>query len=235
MPSASRSLLAAGPDVCRLRDAIAALAAEFRAVLPPDTACGRSCRARQGPSGSAPHGSGQLTLPGMPGAGDHGGHVQVHRPAAAACPERALERHVQRVVVTRRVHAQRVGVHRLARCGRVVPNVGDLQERMRCATWPQGQEGRRPQVVPARRAAQSACRRCPPRRRGIRTACTSPWRCWRSPGRSTWRPPCRRRASQARRSVRRHSNDARRPGLRCWRTRRCWRRGAVAPEACRAQ
>ena len=33
MPSASRSLLAAGPDVSRLRDAIAALAAEFRAVL----------------------------------------------------------------------------------------------------------------------------------------------------------------------------------------------------------
>ncbi len=30
MPSASRSLLAAGPDVARLRDAIAALAAEFR-------------------------------------------------------------------------------------------------------------------------------------------------------------------------------------------------------------
>ncbi len=34
MPSASRSLLLAGPDVSRLRDAIAALAAEFRAVLP---------------------------------------------------------------------------------------------------------------------------------------------------------------------------------------------------------
>jgi orotidine-5'-phosphate decarboxylase len=33
MPSASRSLLEAGPDVSRLRDAIAALAAEFRAVL----------------------------------------------------------------------------------------------------------------------------------------------------------------------------------------------------------
>ncbi len=33
MPSASRSLLAAGPDVSRLRDVIAALAAEFRAVL----------------------------------------------------------------------------------------------------------------------------------------------------------------------------------------------------------
>ncbi len=34
MPSASRSLLAAGPDPVRLRDAVAALAAEFRAVLP---------------------------------------------------------------------------------------------------------------------------------------------------------------------------------------------------------
>jgi orotidine-5'-phosphate decarboxylase len=34
MPSASRSLLAAGPDVSRLRDAVAALAAEFRALLP---------------------------------------------------------------------------------------------------------------------------------------------------------------------------------------------------------
>ena len=33
MPSASRSLLAAGPDVARLRDAIAALAAEFRTHL----------------------------------------------------------------------------------------------------------------------------------------------------------------------------------------------------------
>jgi orotidine-5'-phosphate decarboxylase len=33
MPSASRSLLAAGPDVSRLRDAIAALAADFRALL----------------------------------------------------------------------------------------------------------------------------------------------------------------------------------------------------------
>jgi len=33
MPSASRSVLAAGPDVPRLRDAVAALAAEFRAVL----------------------------------------------------------------------------------------------------------------------------------------------------------------------------------------------------------
>jgi orotidine-5'-phosphate decarboxylase len=34
MPSASRSLLTAGPDVSRLRDAVAALAAEFRALLP---------------------------------------------------------------------------------------------------------------------------------------------------------------------------------------------------------
>ncbi|HUC22736.1 MAG TPA: orotidine-5'-phosphate decarboxylase [Streptosporangiaceae bacterium] len=33
MPSASRSLLSAGPDVTRLRDVIAALAADFRAVL----------------------------------------------------------------------------------------------------------------------------------------------------------------------------------------------------------
>jgi len=33
MPSASRSLLSAGPDVTRLRDALSALAAEFRAVL----------------------------------------------------------------------------------------------------------------------------------------------------------------------------------------------------------
>jgi orotidine-5'-phosphate decarboxylase len=33
MPSASRSLLAAGPDLSRLRDALVALAAEFRAVL----------------------------------------------------------------------------------------------------------------------------------------------------------------------------------------------------------
>ncbi len=33
MPSASRSLLSAGPDVSRLRDRAAALAAEFRAVL----------------------------------------------------------------------------------------------------------------------------------------------------------------------------------------------------------
>jgi len=33
MPSASRSLLRAGPDVARLRDAAAALAAEFRALL----------------------------------------------------------------------------------------------------------------------------------------------------------------------------------------------------------
>jgi orotidine-5'-phosphate decarboxylase len=34
MPSASRSLLSAGPDVGRLRDALSALAAEFRALLP---------------------------------------------------------------------------------------------------------------------------------------------------------------------------------------------------------
>jgi len=34
MPSASRSLLAAGPEVSRLRTAVAALAAEFRTVLP---------------------------------------------------------------------------------------------------------------------------------------------------------------------------------------------------------
>jgi orotidine-5'-phosphate decarboxylase len=34
MPSASRSLLAAGPDAGRLRAAVAALAAEFRALLP---------------------------------------------------------------------------------------------------------------------------------------------------------------------------------------------------------
>ncbi len=34
MPSASRSLLSAGPDVSKLRDTAAALAAEFRAVLP---------------------------------------------------------------------------------------------------------------------------------------------------------------------------------------------------------
>jgi orotidine-5'-phosphate decarboxylase len=34
MPSASRSLLAAGPDVGRLRSAVEALAAEFRALLP---------------------------------------------------------------------------------------------------------------------------------------------------------------------------------------------------------
>jgi len=34
MPSASRSLLAAGPDVSRLRDAAKALAAEFRSALP---------------------------------------------------------------------------------------------------------------------------------------------------------------------------------------------------------
>jgi orotidine-5'-phosphate decarboxylase len=34
MPSASRSLLAAGPDVGRLQDALASLAAEFRALLP---------------------------------------------------------------------------------------------------------------------------------------------------------------------------------------------------------
>ena len=34
MPSASRSLLAAGPDVGRLRSTVEALAAEFRAVLP---------------------------------------------------------------------------------------------------------------------------------------------------------------------------------------------------------
>jgi orotidine-5'-phosphate decarboxylase len=34
MPSASRSLLAAGPDPARLRDSAAALAAEFRAALP---------------------------------------------------------------------------------------------------------------------------------------------------------------------------------------------------------
>ncbi|HEY2316059.1 MAG TPA: orotidine-5'-phosphate decarboxylase [Streptosporangiaceae bacterium] len=40
MPSASRSLLAAGPDVSRLRYALTALAAEFRAALP--------CRARMG-------------------------------------------------------------------------------------------------------------------------------------------------------------------------------------------
>jgi orotidine-5'-phosphate decarboxylase len=33
MPSASRSVLAAGPDMSRLRDAVAALAAEFRVVL----------------------------------------------------------------------------------------------------------------------------------------------------------------------------------------------------------
>jgi len=33
MPSASRSLLSAGPDVRRLRDAVAELAAEFRAIL----------------------------------------------------------------------------------------------------------------------------------------------------------------------------------------------------------
>ncbi|HUB38887.1 MAG TPA: orotidine-5'-phosphate decarboxylase [Streptosporangiaceae bacterium] len=34
MPSASRSLLSAGPDTGRLREAIAALAADFRALLP---------------------------------------------------------------------------------------------------------------------------------------------------------------------------------------------------------
>jgi hypothetical protein len=34
MPSASRSLLSAGPDPARLRDALLALAAGFRAVLP---------------------------------------------------------------------------------------------------------------------------------------------------------------------------------------------------------
>jgi len=34
MPSASRSLLAAGPDIGALRDGVAALAAEFRALLP---------------------------------------------------------------------------------------------------------------------------------------------------------------------------------------------------------
>jgi orotidine-5'-phosphate decarboxylase len=34
MPSASRALLAAGPDLGRLRDALAASAAEFRAALP---------------------------------------------------------------------------------------------------------------------------------------------------------------------------------------------------------
>jgi orotidine-5'-phosphate decarboxylase len=34
MPSASRSLLTAGPDMGRLRDAVAALATEFRAALP---------------------------------------------------------------------------------------------------------------------------------------------------------------------------------------------------------
>jgi orotidine-5'-phosphate decarboxylase len=34
MPSASRSLLSAGPDVSRLREAAAELAAEFRAALP---------------------------------------------------------------------------------------------------------------------------------------------------------------------------------------------------------
>ncbi len=34
MPSASRSLLAAGPEVSRLQDAVAALAAEFRSLLP---------------------------------------------------------------------------------------------------------------------------------------------------------------------------------------------------------
>ena len=33
MPSASRSLLAAGPDISRLRDAVSALAAEFRTLL----------------------------------------------------------------------------------------------------------------------------------------------------------------------------------------------------------
>jgi orotidine-5'-phosphate decarboxylase len=33
MPSASRSLLQAGPDVSRLRDAVAALASEFRSRL----------------------------------------------------------------------------------------------------------------------------------------------------------------------------------------------------------
>jgi hypothetical protein len=33
MPSASRSLLAAGPDERQLRDAVAALAAEFRRTL----------------------------------------------------------------------------------------------------------------------------------------------------------------------------------------------------------
>jgi orotidine-5'-phosphate decarboxylase len=36
MPSASRSLLAAGPDVSQLRDAVEALAAEFRTLLPAD-------------------------------------------------------------------------------------------------------------------------------------------------------------------------------------------------------
>lgn len=35
MPSASRSLLAAGPDVGRLRDAAGALASEFRQALGP--------------------------------------------------------------------------------------------------------------------------------------------------------------------------------------------------------
>lgn len=35
MPSASRSLLSAGPDLSRLRDAVSALAGEFRAILGP--------------------------------------------------------------------------------------------------------------------------------------------------------------------------------------------------------
>jgi hypothetical protein len=34
MPSASRSLLLAGPDISALRDGAAALAAEFRRLLP---------------------------------------------------------------------------------------------------------------------------------------------------------------------------------------------------------
>jgi hypothetical protein len=36
MPSASRSLLAAGPDISALRDGAAAMAAEFRRLLAAD-------------------------------------------------------------------------------------------------------------------------------------------------------------------------------------------------------
>ena len=73
MPSASRALLAAGPDLGALRDGAAAMAAEFRRLLPASRPCPDppGC-GRLGPDGDAPGGD--------PRAGPRA----VHRGPAAA-------------------------------------------------------------------------------------------------------------------------------------------------------